>query len=165
LKFALAVATVALATGTARGDDAKPVLWHEAAGGVLPAAGSVDPAMPCQTMIVSLVKGSAANLKGAPAPCKPVSLYIGYLRDNLFSEGLDTKGARLFVISGPNPGHADVEGPAGTHASTDTPVPVVSTLIRAPITPALVKLRWYDVDANYQPHLLGESSWVAPTAK
>ena len=52
-------------------------------------------------------------------------------------------------------------------AAESTPhMPVVSTVGDAPVTPALVRLRWYDVDEDFQPRLMGESRWgdVQPAA-
>jgi len=163
----LALLALALAAGLARAADMAP-LWLENGGGVSLAAGSLDAALPCQTMTVSLKWGGAAGaprLIGKPAPCPKVSIYIGYLRDTLFIEGLDAKGGRLFVATGPNPLHQDVEAPSPSgmaHAGIDTPAPTISTLIRAPVTLSLARLRWYNVDAKYQPHLIGETSWVRP---
>jgi hypothetical protein len=92
------------------------------------------------------------------------SLYIGYLRSTLFIEGLDATGARLFVATGDNPLRQDVEVPPApggqmSWRSIDNHATLVTTLIRAPITQALRRMRWYDVDENDQPRLLGETSW------
>ena len=150
-------------------------LWQSAAGGFSPATGSISPNVPCVAISLSLKLDAAAadppppRLIGEQSPCRNESIYVGYLRSTLFIEGLDAKGVRLFVATGMNPLHQDVEvppPPSGGSMSwhqTDTPVPVVATLIRVPVTPALVRLRWYDVDANDQPHLLGEMAWSSPS--
>ncbi len=164
----LALSALVLAGAAARAADIAP-LWHEDGGGISPASGSVAAAIPCQTMIVSLKPGSTAQdapvFKDKPAPCPKLSLYVGYLRDTLFIEGLDAQGGRLFVATGPNPLHRDGEGPSFSgmaNTAIDTPAPAISTLIPAPVALSLARLRWYDVDAKYQPHLLGEMPWVRP---
>jgi hypothetical protein len=96
-------------------------------------------------------------------------VYIGYLRDTLFLEGLDAKGARLFVASGFNPLHQTNEAPpvpgaAAIVKSTDRPAASVQTLISVPVTAPLARVRWYDVGPDQQPHLLGETAWVTPAA-
>jgi hypothetical protein len=46
--------------------------------------------------------------------------------------------------------------------AVDTPATLVTTLIAAPFTSALARLRWYDVDENFQPRLIGETKWAPP---
>jgi|GEM_PF-3541800 len=146
-------------------------LWSTDGGGFSPAAGSVNSDVACQSVWLSLqrdrAKGPppAPRLIGQASPCRPTSLYIGYLRSTLFIEGLDANGARLFVATGDNPMHQDVEAPPPRGGqmrwfSVDNGATQVSTSIRAPITPALTRMRWYDVDENNQPRLIGETSWV-----
>jgi hypothetical protein len=161
-------------------------LWTTDGGSVVPASGSVDANVPCQSMTIALQRDAAAppapapQVVGHPVPCRKTSLYNGYLRSTLFIEGLDGNGARLFVATGFNPLHQDVEVPpppppppsassspspsGGTMSwqAIDTPAALVTTLIAAPFTPALTRLRWYDVDENFQPRLIGETKWAPP---
>jgi len=160
-------------------------LWTADGGSVAPAAGSVDGSVPCQSVSIALQRDAAAPPPAAPqavghaVPCRKTSLFNAYLRSPLFIEGLDKNGARLFVATGFNPLHQDLEVPpppppssptASTSASAgamswqsvDTPSTLVTTLIAAPITPALVRLRWYDVDEKFAPRLLGETNWTNP---
>ncbi len=163
-------------------------LWTADGGGVVPAAGSVDGSVPCQSVSIALQRDAAAAPPPAPqavghtVPCRKTSLFNGYLRSTLFIEGLDANRTRLFVATGFNPLHQDLEvpppppPPSSPSASTsapasagapswqavDTPSTLVTTLIAAPITPALVRLRWYDVDEKFAPRLLGETTWTTP---
>jgi hypothetical protein len=145
-------------------------LWISDGGGFVPSAGIVNPDVPCQLVSLSLqphasdTLSSKAVLVGKPSPCQKASLYIGYLRSTLFIEGLDRDGRRLFVATGPNPQHQDVEAPSSSTGqmswhSVDTAPSTISTFIQAPITPALSRIRWYDVDENAQPRLIGEMPW------
>lgn len=108
---------------------------------------------------------AAASLIGTPSTCRNTSIFFGYLRGTLFIEGLDSQGGRLFVATGFNPLHQDLEVPPSPNGgqaswhSVDTPAAVINTIINAPLTDKLARLRWYDVDENFQPHLLGEASW------
>ena len=127
--------------------------------------------MPCQLVSLNLRLDSSAppaepaKLIGTPSPCRNTGTFNGYLRSTLFIEGLDADGARLFVATGTNPLHQDLEvppPPAGGQFSwhaVDAKLPVITTMVSAPITPALARLRWFDVDENLQPHLLGETEW------
>jgi hypothetical protein len=146
-------------------------LWHNDGGGFIPSSGSVASNVPCQSVSLNLRLDRSApeparpKLIGTPSPCRNNSTFNGYLRSTLFVEGLDTHGARLFVATGINPLHQDLEAPPppsggqfSWHA-VDTKMAVVTTLIQAPLTPALVRLRWFDVDENLQPHELGEMDW------
>jgi len=170
-------ASALLAGGCVAATGAVPAaapLWRAEGGGFVAAPGTVDPRAPCQLLSVSLKPdggGSPApppKLFGAPSPCQATSLYIGYLRGTLFVEGLDASGARLFVATGLNPLHQDVEAPPSSSGpgmdwrAAGAAAPVLTTTIRAPLTPALSKLRWYDVDDQNQPRLLGEMAWMAP---
>jgi len=145
-------------------------LWISDGGGFVASAGIVSPDVPCASIILTLQRDPAPiqspdpKLTGTPFPCRKRSLYIGYLRSTLFIEGLDRDGRRLFVATGDNPLHQDIESPSSPNGqmswhSTDTTPSIVSTFIQAPITPTLTRLRWYDVDANEQPHLMGEMLW------
>jgi len=146
-------------------------LWRVDGGGIVPMSGSVASSVPCQFVSLSLRLVSAApepappKLIGSPSPCRGIPTFSGYLRGTLFIEGLDAHGARLFVATGTNPLHQDLEAPPpptggqfSWHA-VDTKMPVITTQIQAPLTPALVRLRWFDVDENFQPHELGETEW------
>src|SRR5580698_10380500 len=158
IRFALALPLSLLVAGCVHASPAAPQaaagngpLWTVDGGSVVPALGSVD----------------------ASVPCHKTSLYDGYLRSTLFIEGLDGNGARVFVATGFNPLHRDVEVPppppppnssspspssgAMSWQAVDTPATLVTTLIAAPFTPALVRLRWYDVDDKFQPRLIGET--------
>lgn len=171
--FALLLAACAPAAGAAA-PPAPIALWRTDGGGFTPAQGKVDPKAPCQLLTVSLDRRKGGpppppppEFHGKPSACQASSLYLGYLRGTLFIEGLDADGARLFVATGLNPLHQDVEAPpspsaaAGWRAS-DASAPVLTTTIRAPLTASLARLRWYDVDGRDQPHLLGEAKWNAP---
>jgi hypothetical protein len=109
-----------------------------------------------------------AKLIGRPSACFNSSIYVGYLRSTLFIEGLDAKGARLFVTTVANPLHQDVEVPpppsggAMSHRVIETKTAAITAVISAPITPALVRLRWYEVGVDDQPSLLGETLWTRP---
>jgi hypothetical protein len=149
-------------------------LWHSDAGGITPSSGSIGAEVLCQAVLVSIkFDGSAAaapKLIGRPSTCSKESIYEGYLRGTLFIEGVDAPGRRLFVASTINPRHQDVEAPPpasggsmGWH-SVDTPMTDMTVLIHAPITSALSRLRWYDVDENNQPRAIGDAVWVAPTS-
>jgi hypothetical protein len=162
------------ANQTSASQQPAPPLWQSAAGGFSPAAGSIAPTVPCEAVALALklvataADPSPPRLIGDLIRCSTESIYIGYLRSTLFIEGLDGNGVRLFVATGMNPLHQDLEAPPPSSGgsmswhSTDTPEPTISTLIHAPITPALARLRWYDVDASDQPHLLGEMVWGTP---
>ena len=177
LATALAASSALFAGGCAGAAGAVPAaapLWLAQGGGFTAAPGKADPKAPCQLLSVSLKLAEGGSppppkLFGAPSPCQTTSLYIGDLRGTLFVEGLDASGARLFVATGLNPQHQDVEAPPSSsgpgmawRGADATPVPVLTTTIRAPLTPALSRLRWYDVDAQDQPRLLGEAAWTAP---
>jgi len=147
-------------------------LWRADGGGAAPAPGSVSMTSgACWWVVVSLrldpsaPKAPPPSIKGSPSPCQSPSVYIGYLADTLFIEGLDAKGARLFVATGSNPLHQTAELPPGIgggalHQSTDRPAPRADTLISVPVTAPLARLRWYPLDSSQQPHLLGETAWV-----
>ena len=146
-------------------------LWRaDGGGGVLPSAGAVPTTGTCWRVSMSLRLDASAppspppTLRGAPAHCVVASTYIGYLRDTLFLEGLDAKGGRLFVATGFNPLHQTAEAPPAPGASArvqseDKPAPSVATLISVPVGAPVASVRWYDVDANGQPRLLGETIW------
>jgi hypothetical protein len=148
-------------------------LWTVDGGSVVPAAGTAGADVLCQSLSISLQRDATAPPPpaplplGRPAPCRKISLYNGYLRSTLFLEGVDKDGARLFVVTALNPLHQDLEAPpppsggATSWRSTDAPASLVSTQISAPVTPALVRLRWYDVDEEFQPRLIGETDWPA----
>ena len=174
--FALALAAVliplsACAATSASSAPANGPLWRADGGGVAPSAGSVAMTGFCWRVSLSLKRDPAApdvdppRIRGEPAPCREPSIYVGYLRDTLFLEGVDAKGGRLFVASGANPLHQDSEAPpapeggAARFQSADSSAATVSTLISVPVAAPLRRLRWYDVDANQQPHLLGETAW------
>jgi hypothetical protein len=152
-------------------------LWTADGGGVLPAAGSVPTSGRCRPVEVSLNRrrgapeAPPARIRGEPAPCRPASIYIGYLRGTLFVEGLDAKGGRLFVATGFNPLHQDVEVPPAPGGGTpswhavEAPAPSVQTMIFIPVAAAPARLRWYDVDAAQQPHLLGETAGLSAPAR
>jgi len=146
-------------------------LWHDEGGGFAPSPGSVNADVPCRFVSLGLRLDSSVpqppppKLIGEPAGCPHSSTFNGYLRSTLFVEGLDARGERLFVATGKNPLHQDLEAPPppsggqfSWHA-IDTKMPVVTTLIQAPLTPALVRLRWYEVDEKLQPHELGTTEW------
>jgi hypothetical protein len=146
-------------------------LWRADGGGVIPSAGAVATTGNCLRVSLSLRLDPAAPpapppaIRGAPAKCVVPSVYIGYLRDTLFLEGLDAKGGRLFVASGFNPLHQTNEAPptpgaAASIQSVDRPAPSVETLISVPVGAPLARFRWYDVDADQQPRLLGETIWT-----
>jgi len=161
-------------------------LWTVDGGSVVPAAGSVGADALCLSLSISLQRDAAvppppAPLPlGRPYPCRKTSVFNGYLRSTLFLEGVDKTGARLFVVTGFNPLHQDVEVPpppppppsasssppasggAMSWQSIDTPATLVTTQISAPVTPALVRLRWYDVDEKFQPRPIGETIWAPP---
>ncbi len=154
------------ASGAANGP-----LWRTDGGMFVPMSGSVASTVPCQFVSLNLRLDSSApapeppKLIGTPSACRNRATYGGYLRSTLFLEGLDVHGARLFVATGTNPLHQDLEAPPppsggqfSWHA-IDTKMPVVTTSIEAPLTPALVRLRWFDVDEKLQPHELGETEW------
>jgi hypothetical protein len=191
IRFALALPLSLLVAGCVHASPAAPQaaagngpLWTVDGGSVVPALGSVDASVPCQSMTIALQRDAAAppppapKSFGHPVPCHKTSLYDGYLRSTLFIEGLDGNGARLFVATGFNPLHQDVEVPppppppnssspspssgAMSWQAVDTPATLVTTLIAAPFTPALVRLRWYDVDDKFQPRLIGETTWAPP---
>jgi hypothetical protein len=193
LSVALLAAGCASTTNPAAADPAPQTaaapangpLWTADGGSVVPASGNVDATVPCQSVSIALQRDDAAPPTAAPkavghsVPCRKTSLFNGYLRSTLFIEGLDKNGARLFVATGFNPLHQDVEVPppppppspsASTSASAgamswqavDAPSTLVTTLIAAPITPSLARLRWYDVDENFQPRLIGETKWAPP---
>ena len=158
-------------------------LWSADGGAIVPASGSADASTLCRPMSIALERDAAAPPAPLPkpigywVPCHKMSLYNGYLRSTLFIEGLDGGGARLFVAMGFNPLHQDLEVPppppppasssasggAPSWHSVDTPATLVTTQITAPITRSLARLRWYDVDENDQPRLLGETLWVNPS--
>ena len=177
--FAASLALLAAAgAGVASASAPPPApLWTADGGGVSPTRGAVGPEVPCQLVTVSLRLHKGASppppeLHGKPSACQATSIYLGYLRGTLFIEGLDAAGARLFVATGLNPLHQDVEAPPAPGATgaqwraSDASAPVLSTTIRAPLTPSLSRLRWYDVDEYGQPRLVGETSWkIAPAAK
>lgn len=159
------------ANGPQASGPANGPLWHVDGGGIVPSSGSVGSTVPCQFVALGLRLDSSApppappRLIGSPSPCRNNSTFSGYLRSTLFLEGLDAHGARLFVVTGTNPLHQDLEAPPpptggqfSWHA-VDTKMPVVTTQIEAPLTPALVRLRWFDVDEKMQPHALGETQW------
>jgi hypothetical protein len=156
-------------------------LWSADGGAIVPASGSADASTLCRPMSIALQRDAAAPPPPAPkpvgywVPCHKMSLYSGYLRSTLFIEGLDPSGARLFVAMGFNPLHQDLEVPppppsASSSASggapswqaVDTPATLVTTQITAPFPRNLARLRWYDVDENYQPRLIGETLWMNP---
>jgi hypothetical protein len=174
---ALLVPVSASAAPPANGPPINGPLWRADGGGVLPSAGATPTTGMCWRASMSLrlaADGPAApppTLRGAPAHCVVPSVYIGYLRDTLFLEGLDAKGERLFVAIGFNPLQQTAETPPSSGApasiqSTDRPAPRVDTLISVPVGAPIARVRWYDVDANQQPRLLGETVWgnVRPAA-
>jgi hypothetical protein len=185
LSVALLAVGCANLTKPAAAGPANGPLWSADGGSIVPASGSADASVPCQSMSIALERDATAAPPPAPkpvghaVPCRKTSLYNGYLRSTLFIEGLDRSGARLFVATGFNPLHQDLEVPpppppppsASTPASSgspswqavDKPATLVTTLIAAPFTPALARLRWYDVDENYQPRLIGETTWTPPS--
>jgi len=145
-------------------------LWRVDGGGVVPSAGAASTTGSCWRVSLSLRLDDAAPpvpppaIRGAPAKCAVPSVYIGYLRDTLFLEGLDAKGARLFVASGFNPLHQTAESPPGPGAaaniqSADRPAARVDTLISVPVGAPLARIRWYNVDADQKAQLLGETIW------
>ena len=154
--------------------DAPPVngpLWRADGGGVLPMAGSAPTIGNCWRVSVSLRLDAAAPpaapplIRGAPAHCQLPSIYIGDLRDTLFLEGVDANGGRLFVATGFNPLHQTSESPPGSGGgagiqTVDRTAPSAATLISVPVGAPVVRIRWYNVDANQQPRLLGESDWA-----
>ena|SRR5476651_2545150 len=148
-------------------------LWRVERGGFVPVTGSVASSILCQAVSLSLrivktaPEPAPPKLIGSPSRCANTSVYLGYLRSTLFVEGLDSAGARLFVATGSNPLHQDVEVPPpqtggqfSWHA-IDTSVPAINTVISAPLTPALRTLRWYDVNQSLQPHMLGDAEWTS----
>jgi len=149
-------------------------LWRSQGGGIYPASGSVARSIPCQLISLGLKLDPdapelpPAKLIGRPSVCFNPSIYVGYLRSTLFIEGLDAKGARLFVTTVANPLHQDVEVPpppsggAMSHRVIETKTAAITAVISAPITPALVRLRWYEVGVDDQPSLLGETLWTRP---
>lgn len=171
------LALLGAAWGGAATASAPAPLWVAGGGGVSPVRGKLGAEVPCQLMTVSLAlhKGATAPppaFHGRPSVCQTASIYLGYLRGTLFIEGLDAGGARLFVATGLNPLHQDVEAPPAPGAAgaswrgAEASAPVISTAIRAPVTASLSRLRWYDVDGAGRPHLLGEARWtLAPTAR
>jgi hypothetical protein len=177
---ALAALLIPVSAGAASPAAETPIngpLWRADGGGVLPSAGATPTTGMCWRVSMSLrlaADGPAAptpTLRGAPAHCVVPSVYIGYLRDTLFLEGLDARGGRLFVATGMNPLHQTAEAPpvsaaGGAIQSADRAAPRVDTLISVPIGAPIARVRWYDVDANQQPRLLGETVWgnVRPAA-
>ena len=156
-------------TPTSTQPPANGPLWILDGGGFVPSTGIVNPDVPCSSISLSLqqhalqTQSPSPILIGKPFACRKTSLYIGYLRSTLFIEGLDRDGRRLFVATGANPQHQDVESPSAAGQmsghSVDAAPSVISTLIQAPITPTLSCIRWYDVDENMQPRLIGEMPW------
>ena len=146
-------------------------LWQNVSGGFVPTFGSVASSVQCRDVELNLRLDRTApepappKLIGEPSECPRGSTFSGYLRSTLFLEGLDANGGRLFVATGSNPLHQDLEVPPPASGgqfswnAVNNKMPVVTTLIQAPLTPALVKLRWYDVDEKMQPHELGETIW------
>ena len=173
---ALLLSLTACVTDPALAAPANGPLWTADGGGVLPAAGSVSTGGLCRPVAVSLdLKpggGDAplARIRAEPAPCRPASIYIGYLAGPLFIEGLDANGGRLFVAAGFNPQHQDVEAPpaqdapGGHTAQAPAQAATVQTMIFIPLAAAPARFRWYDVDASQQPHLLGETPGIAAPA-
>lgn len=142
------------------------------------AAQAVDPEVPsvprdCSRAMIYLdldpadaEKADTPELHGDGSLC-PGAVDVHPQR-SLILEGLDSAGKRLWVTAVPDPRwtHAEVLGADGDFDllfAGQLPVPVLYAAIKAPITPELEQIAWYEIRKDGEVRRLGATEW-APAA-